>query len=232
MGSMMTHGPAEPDPLEPPDPDPGVFDVIGDVPPDAEAAMFHYLVPQVQTPADLLRYQAVDSWMRSLRSERLAQNARLMEMERSWLKRKVELKPQLMELVATKKQSTLLGTTYTQARQDSVTWNHENDHDVLEWLEKNHPETELLRDEDVELKVVLTATGRQKLKAALLNDAKQGLDVPACVEFTPAGHNVVTRLRSDAKLTGAQVMELRGAALSALAHDPDQQSQQSQEDQP
>lgn len=202
---------------------------VPDVPVDAQdpRRKFEFLVPKVEDEADLLQFHAVDAMMRDLRDRRLRENAALLDMEKLWEQRKSELRDSLLRLAAEAKVQTILATTYTQARQDSITWTDDNA--VAVWMNAN--DLPLYR-EDVEATVKLSAEGRERVRRLLLDRARRGLDVPPGVTVTPAGRSVVTRHRSGPVLSAQTVLAQRGRNLDLLTHDDQPEPTETDNDQP
>jgi hypothetical protein len=208
------------DPLEPELAD--VFSPVPDVASDASSAMFAMMLPVVRDGADLVRFHAIDAWIKTQAEQRKAQNKKLMEIEAAWDARKAELKHDLEELAKRGEGGTMLGTTYLRDREDSVTWT--SDTELINELE--------LMDlgfspDEYEITYHLNAKGRANAKAAMLDRAKAGLDIPHCVTITPGGKSVCTRLKGRQAIDTRKLLALRNDALRSLSNQDSNDSKES-----
>jgi len=192
---------------------------------DDPRAMFAHMVPKVTNAAELLQFHAVDAWIKDLSTRRKTENQRLLALEKLWEAHKSELEPQLRELLlaaqggGAKNIQSLLATTYTRDREESVEW--EDESDLVDWLialasEEGTPEPEYR----VEYRFA-DPEARSAAKVLILARAKAGLDLPPGVTITPAGKTVVTRFRDRSPVTPHTILAQRGRDLDRLIdHEP------------
>lgn len=193
---------------------------------------FEFLVPRVTSDAELLQFHAVDAMIRDLRERRLAENKRLMDMEKLWEARKAELEPQLQALVTKaqaeggKSAQTMLGSTFLKDREDKVEL--PSLEVMLDWMKKLGNLEFPLDKSHVVMVPKLTKKGEEQLKAFFIARAKDMLDVAPGVVITPGGKTVVTRHRASPRLTPKQILAQRGDLESLVS--PEQPEPQDQDD--
>jgi len=199
---------------------------------------FEFLVPRVTSEAELLQFHAVDAMLRSLRERRLAENKRIMDMEKLWEARKAELEPQLLSLVAraqadgSKSAQTMLGSTFLKDREDSIEIpkSPEEVNNIIVWADNLDPDCNFaLVPGDYVMVPRLTNGGVERLKKFVIKRAMNGLDMPPGVVFTPGGKTVVTRHRASPRLTPKQILAQRGDLESLVSPEP-QDQQENQDD--
>jgi hypothetical protein len=208
------------DPLEPELAD--VFSPVPDVASDASSAMFAMMLPVVRDGADLVRFHAIDAWIKTQAEQRKAQNKKLMEIEAAWDARKAELKHDLEELAKRGEGGTMLGTTYLRDREDSASWT--SDAALIEELSALGLD---LPYGSVVSIPKLTPEGRDLAKSLLIDRAKQGLAVPPCATITPGGKSVCTRLKGRQAIDTRKLLALRNDALRSLSNQDSNDSKES-----
>lgn len=208
------------DPLEPELAD--VFSPVPDVASDASSAMFAMMLPVVRDGADLVRFHAIDAWIKTQAEQRKAQNKKLMEIEAAWDARKAELKHDLEELAKRGEGGTMLGTTYLRSRDDSAEWGSDQEL-IEEFARMEMPITEAY----IVRIPRLTHEGREHVKQVLINRAKQGLAVPLCATITPGGKSVCTRLKGRQAIDTRKLLALRNDALRSLSNQDSNDSKES-----
>jgi len=209
------------EPLEPDVAD--VFSPVPDVASDASSAMFALMLPVVRDGADLVRFHAIDAWMKNQTEQRKAQNKKLMEIEAAWDKRKAELKHDLEAMANRGEGGTMLGTTYLRAREDSAEWGSDQ-----EFVEECETLGITLPGGSVVMVPRLTPEGRAAAKSILIERAKHGLAIPLCAIITPGGKSVCTRLKGRQMVDPQKLLALRNEALRQLSNDS-QESNESHE---
>lgn len=195
-------------------------------PDEAKPSRFELLCPEVTDEAQLLQYQAVDLWIRTLAARRKAENARLIALEHQWKLRKQELEDQVKAVLAQAKPpgkvSTLLASTYIMERKESVSLGDETaligwlvEHDTMQGHPK--PALERLVDAGILLMVpTMTEAGRAWAKSAILRRAKEGLDIPPGVVVTPESRIVATRPKASPVMDATEILARHQRALGEL----------------
>lgn len=205
---------------------------------DDQRRTFEFLVPRVTSEAELLQFHAVDAMICALHEKRLAENKRLMDMEKLWEARKAELEPQLQAMVVaaqasgSKSAQSMLASTFTKDREDKVLLPQgpEEENEIIGWVNELDYAYgfEFVEDTDYEMVPRITKAGSERLKNFVIDRARLGLDIPPGVVFTPGGKTVVTRHRSSAapgagpRLTPQQILAQRGDLDKLLPQGPEE----------